>query len=169
MILRPPRSTRTDTLCPYTTLFRSLRSVVAVRPEEAAVALVVAADEVPLDPRRAESERLVDRRREPGAQRRQQWLDQRLVLDVAVAAPLHSVVHEAERPAVDVAHEAARGTAPAVVVVDQPPAMGAVDDIGHHQNRRMPAGRAWRLRQRPALGSGQLGRAWGGERGGETV
>src|SRR3546814_7406325 len=24
MILRPPRSTRTDTLCPYTTLFRSL-------------------------------------------------------------------------------------------------------------------------------------------------
>src|SRR3546814_2685133 len=25
MILRPPRSTRTDTLCPYTTLFRSLR------------------------------------------------------------------------------------------------------------------------------------------------
>src|SRR3546814_1290154 len=26
MILRPPRSTRTDTLCPYTTLFRSLTS-----------------------------------------------------------------------------------------------------------------------------------------------
>src|SRR3546814_2240411 len=25
MILRPPRSTRTDTLCPYTTLFRSSR------------------------------------------------------------------------------------------------------------------------------------------------
>src|SRR3546814_17676282 len=25
MILRPPRSTRTDTLCPYTTLFRSTR------------------------------------------------------------------------------------------------------------------------------------------------
>src|SRR3546814_7859970 len=25
MILRPPRSTRTDTLCPYTTLFRSHR------------------------------------------------------------------------------------------------------------------------------------------------
>src|SRR3546814_4534902 len=24
MILRPPRSTRTDTLCPYTTLFRSM-------------------------------------------------------------------------------------------------------------------------------------------------
>src|SRR3546814_2771455 len=24
MILRPPRSTRTDTLCPYTTLFRSV-------------------------------------------------------------------------------------------------------------------------------------------------
>src|SRR3546814_2010405 len=27
MILRPPRSTRTDTLFPYTTLFRSLRLV----------------------------------------------------------------------------------------------------------------------------------------------
>src|SRR3546814_7263938 len=26
MIRRPPRSTRTDTLCPYTTLFRSARS-----------------------------------------------------------------------------------------------------------------------------------------------
>src|SRR3546814_5961122 len=26
MIRRPPRSTRTDTLCPYTTLFRSCRS-----------------------------------------------------------------------------------------------------------------------------------------------
>src|SRR3546814_7236577 len=29
MIRRPPRSTRTDTLFPYTTLFRSLRIVVA--------------------------------------------------------------------------------------------------------------------------------------------
>src|SRR3546814_21011122 len=26
MIRRPPRSTRTDTLCPYTTLFRSIRA-----------------------------------------------------------------------------------------------------------------------------------------------
>src|SRR3546814_9723020 len=37
MIRRPPRSTRTDTLCPYTTLFRSLgdplrdRSTISVR------------------------------------------------------------------------------------------------------------------------------------------
>src|SRR3546814_3811435 len=30
MIRRPPRSTRTDTLFPYTTLFRSLRSLVRV-------------------------------------------------------------------------------------------------------------------------------------------
>src|SRR3546814_16070098 len=29
MLRRPPRSTRTDTLCPYTTLFRSLRDHVA--------------------------------------------------------------------------------------------------------------------------------------------
>src|SRR3546814_17429129 len=31
MIRRPPRSTRTDTLFPYTTLFRSLRRPVAAR------------------------------------------------------------------------------------------------------------------------------------------
>src|SRR3546814_1737906 len=32
MIRRPPRSTRTDTLCPYTTLFRSLGLVVVREP-----------------------------------------------------------------------------------------------------------------------------------------
>src|SRR3546814_3632354 len=32
MIRRPPRSTRTDTLFPYTTLFRSLDAVVAFQP-----------------------------------------------------------------------------------------------------------------------------------------
>src|SRR3546814_14313543 len=32
MILRPPRSTPTDTLFPYTTLFRSLRIIRAVEP-----------------------------------------------------------------------------------------------------------------------------------------
>src|SRR3546814_6161490 len=30
MIRRPPRSTRTDTLCPYTTLFRSVGAAVGV-------------------------------------------------------------------------------------------------------------------------------------------
>src|SRR3546814_11713966 len=34
MIRRPPRSTRTDTLFPYTTLFRSARSVCAVRAKD---------------------------------------------------------------------------------------------------------------------------------------
>src|SRR3546814_5218517 len=33
MIRRPPRSTRTDTLFPYTTLFRSARALVLHRPE----------------------------------------------------------------------------------------------------------------------------------------
>src|SRR3546814_7706728 len=33
MIRRPPRSTRTDTLFPYTTLFRSLRRRSAARPD----------------------------------------------------------------------------------------------------------------------------------------
>src|SRR3546814_9983028 len=34
MIRRPPRSTRTDTLFPYTTLFRSLRGVAFGRVEQ---------------------------------------------------------------------------------------------------------------------------------------
>src|SRR3546814_5317776 len=34
MIRRPPRSTRTDTLFPYTTLFRSPRSGMALIPED---------------------------------------------------------------------------------------------------------------------------------------
>src|SRR3546814_10325934 len=34
MIRRPPRSTRTDTLFPYTTLFRSLRRGIIDRPDE---------------------------------------------------------------------------------------------------------------------------------------
>src|SRR3546814_6707573 len=37
MIRRPPRSTRTDTLFPYTTLFRSREEQVAVDEEEGAV------------------------------------------------------------------------------------------------------------------------------------
>src|SRR3546814_13744012 len=34
MIRRPPRSTRTDTLFPYTTLFRSIVLALAHRPDE---------------------------------------------------------------------------------------------------------------------------------------
>src|SRR3546814_20599303 len=37
MIRRPPRSTRTDTLFPYTTLFRSLRAIAADQDRAAAV------------------------------------------------------------------------------------------------------------------------------------
>src|SRR3546814_1740616 len=39
MIRRPPRSTRTDTLFPYTTLFRSLRGAGELRPRQRPVAL----------------------------------------------------------------------------------------------------------------------------------
>src|SRR3546814_3879638 len=38
MIRRPPRSTRTDTLFPYTTLFRSLRRGVGFIEQDAAIA-----------------------------------------------------------------------------------------------------------------------------------
>src|SRR3546814_8714340 len=37
MILRPPRSTRTDTLFPYTTLFRSVAALVGLEEIEQAV------------------------------------------------------------------------------------------------------------------------------------
>src|SRR3546814_1682346 len=40
MIRRPPRSTRTDTLFPYTTLFRSARGLVAVATAPPALFLV---------------------------------------------------------------------------------------------------------------------------------
>src|SRR3546814_20891286 len=51
MIRRPPRSTRTDTLFPYTTLFRSARAVTGGLPSEALVAHVIVskyADHQPL-------------------------------------------------------------------------------------------------------------------------
>src|SRR3546814_5813099 len=41
MLRRPPRSTRTDTLCPYTTLFRSLRKLIDWHVAEGTDALVV--------------------------------------------------------------------------------------------------------------------------------
>src|SRR3546814_9125056 len=45
MIRRPPRSTRTDTLFPYTTLFRSAESSVKVDPSIADVQVVLPAPE----------------------------------------------------------------------------------------------------------------------------
>src|SRR3546814_17381265 len=47
MIRRPPRSTRTDTLFPYTTLFRSHQR--AQRHNAAAITLVIAGDGVHMD------------------------------------------------------------------------------------------------------------------------
>src|SRR3546814_16143258 len=45
MIRRPPRSTRTDTLFPYTTLFRSaLDAVVGLRPDDGDVGHVAVGD-----------------------------------------------------------------------------------------------------------------------------
>src|SRR3546814_9609736 len=41
MIRRPPRSTRTDTLFPYSTLFRSLAGVLDDRPGDANLLVVV--------------------------------------------------------------------------------------------------------------------------------
>src|SRR3546814_7826556 len=43
MIRRPPRSTRTDTLFPYTTLFRSLRTPTGIVQGEVAISTMVSA------------------------------------------------------------------------------------------------------------------------------
>src|SRR3546814_6623052 len=49
MIRRPPRSTRTDTLFPYTTLFRSwAHSRLLARPEERKILMVIS-DGAPVD------------------------------------------------------------------------------------------------------------------------
>src|SRR3546814_3078002 len=60
MIRRPPRSTRTDTLFPYTTLFRSLRPGLRHRPLDQAAAAR----------RRAHRRRLRDRRQHHDRPRR---------------------------------------------------------------------------------------------------
>src|SRR3546814_4670606 len=44
MIRRPPRSTRTDTLFPYTTLFRSQREILRANLQEAGYDVLAAAD-----------------------------------------------------------------------------------------------------------------------------
>src|SRR3546814_10220218 len=49
MIRRPPRSTRTDTLFPYTTLFRSAQRVAAKRGETVAVPDAVREEGLPED------------------------------------------------------------------------------------------------------------------------
>src|SRR3546814_6527893 len=47
MIRRPPRSTRTDTLFPYTTLFRSVPDVKGVKPETDEVMSRPSSDDAP--------------------------------------------------------------------------------------------------------------------------
>src|SRR3546814_17704994 len=64
MIRRPPRSTRTDTLFPYTTLFRSVEpyevDVAAEGVERIAVALSIARARYRADRRQAELDLLLD-------------------------------------------------------------------------------------------------------------
>src|SRR3546814_14718534 len=59
MIRRPPRSTRTDTLVPYTTLFRSLEERLQIRP--IAIEDLLGRPQTPLD--RAAMQGLVEGRR----------------------------------------------------------------------------------------------------------
>src|SRR3546814_16494684 len=74
MIRRPPRSTRTDTLFPYTTLFRSLSAAVGQRQVEEAVAALRHARARAFDHRR-------HRRRHPRSRRHLDGL-----ADIAIAA-----------------------------------------------------------------------------------
>src|SRR3546814_15910081 len=50
MIRRPPRSTRTDTLFPYTTLFRSATTEVQAAPTQAELDYAAIYGEPPYDP-----------------------------------------------------------------------------------------------------------------------
>src|SRR3546814_14519050 len=51
MIRRPPRSTRTDTLFPYTTLFRSVRSFSNARPPSTSLTSISSGGAGPCDGR----------------------------------------------------------------------------------------------------------------------
>src|SRR3546814_10423839 len=53
MVRRPPRSTRTDTLFPVTTLFRSLRAAGFLAADFLAAFLAVAMDRTPYDGKRS--------------------------------------------------------------------------------------------------------------------
>src|SRR3546814_700673 len=63
MIRRPPRSTRTDTLFPYTTLFRSSAGAIGQLDARAAGAALVAASQARRPRRQFFDDRLRDRRR----------------------------------------------------------------------------------------------------------
>src|SRR3546814_15630196 len=56
MIRRPPRSTRTDTLFPYTTLFRSAQVVVMLRTQKFEGSIAIIGDEPELPYERDRSE-----------------------------------------------------------------------------------------------------------------
>src|SRR3546814_12000516 len=76
MIRRPPRSTRTDTLFPYTTLFRSRHGLAAIEPlpQPALFAVEVVAGISPFDTVRCRAPRLrQNRHRDTGERKRQQW------------------------------------------------------------------------------------------------
>src|SRR3546814_11730086 len=76
MIRRPPRSTRTDTLFPYTTLFRSRHGLAAIEPlpQPALGTVEVVAGISPFDTVRCRAPRLrQNRHRDTGERKRQQW------------------------------------------------------------------------------------------------
>src|SRR3546814_18700002 len=64
MIRRPPRSTRTDTLFPYTTLFRSLARTVDLDPQLHQRGAELRIDDVADRIAAAEYQQLLDRRRD---------------------------------------------------------------------------------------------------------
>src|SRR3546814_18442210 len=124
MIRLPPRSTRTATLFPYTTLFRSPPPAVAPRPEPQARQLdgfhrdEQAEHAEPEPRRRADRRRLPEPDSEPGAR-------QRAVQDAVLVVP---VVRQLPARALQMAANDDRGPEPlypraeAVAAQDGPPA-----------------------------------------------
>src|SRR3546814_12826071 len=87
MILRPPRSTRTDTLCPYTTRFRSFRPE---RHEGGEDRQRIAAYQID----RSEAPRVVEEEAVPGAGFEQQMVVLSRLAALGAPAPRHAEVKD---------------------------------------------------------------------------
>src|SRR3546814_17422535 len=95
MIRRPPRSTRTDTLFPYTTLFRSLR------PIDSTGTLMMAAANADFaiadaGVRLARSQRVPDLTLGAGARRLEQTNDTAAIFSLSIPIPMRSEEHTSE-------------------------------------------------------------------------
>src|SRR3546814_18966401 len=116
MLLRPPRSTRTDTLCPYTTLFRSSRetflgnALVLVTAKDNQTAIATEPVSALRDTLASQPVAMADTRSVPAGTYGKAALEK---LGLWGAVPPHVVAAENVRPALALV---ARGAAPLCIV-----------------------------------------------------